>query len=319
MLLVTAFLPAAAFAETLEGTWVKFSPRSENVLISVKPDDTGEYVATVKIKFASTGYRVSYEDVVAVEKGALPDGTQRISFVGSADIEKWTGNSFTVITEETLKYHLGKLDKGIYSFIFKSNNFSKAIEFAVSEGYVNWIPKDKEVSISVVPDENGEYVANVKLTLPHTGFRVSYDPVGSAPEEDLPDGSEKAPFLGAAIIEEWTGPALQVITYKVLSYNLGELKPGIYYFMFKSKGYEQLYKFEVPQNVQIIRYGDLNDDGNANSTDFRLIRKCILERRYDPRADLNEDGIVNSTDLQIFKKYILKIISVIPVKKGTID
>ncbi|GAE88116.1 dockerin type I repeat-containing protein [Acetivibrio straminisolvens] len=423
-LLMTALLPTVVSAEASEETWIKFAPRSEDVSISVKPDDTGEYVATVKIMFPSSGYRVNYEDAVEVVTGLLPDGTKKVSIIGQADIEAWTGGSLTVMTEKTLTYHLGKLDRGVYLFTFRSYNFSKTCEFEVTEDYVDWILKDdqvsisaepnrngeyivsvkltlphpcfmvdyheiypivppdgsekfpflggatvkewtgpaprvitekvlrynvgklkpgiyyfeffandykqlfkfevpedkyiiydglndKNVSISAEPNKNGEYVVNVKLTLPHSGFRVSYDDTVSIPEIDPPDGSEKSPFLGGAIVEEWTGPALQVITEKVLSYNLGKLKPGVYYFVFFANNYKQLYKFEVAQNVRIC-YGDLNDDGKVNSTDFSLIKRCILERIYDDRADVNADGNVNSTDVVVFKRYIFRMIDTLP-------
>lgn len=315
-LLVTIFLSTAVLAETSEDTWIKVAPRSEEVSISVKPDGTGEFVATVKAIFGSSGYRVNYKDEVGIAAGILPDNTKRISFVGEADIEVWTGASLTVMTEETMTYHLGKLGKGTYSFTFKTYDFSKTCEFEVSEGFVDWVLKDDEVSISAEPNKNGEYIANVKLTLPHAGFRVSYEDIARIPEMDLPNGSEESPFLGAALVEEWTGPADQVITEEVLNYNLGKLKPGIYYFMFLAKDYKQLYKFEVVPPEEYISYGDINDDGNINSTDLTLIRRCILQKKYDVRADLNIDGFVNSTDITIFKRYMFKLIATLPFYNG---
>ncbi|HHV29171.1 MAG TPA: hypothetical protein GXX73_06180 [Clostridium sp.] len=197
LLLVTAFLPTAVLAETTEETWIKVAPRSEDVSISVKSDGAGEFAAIVKIMFGSSGYRVNYDDVVTIA-----EGTKKISFVGEADIQAWTGGSPTVMTEKTLTYHLGKLSKGDYSFTFKSSDFSKTYEF--------------------------------------------------------------------------------------------EVLPDVY-----------------------ICYGDINDDGKINSTDYTLIRRCILERRYDERADINVDGVVNSTDLTVFKRYLLKMINTLPYRKSS--
>ncbi|ABN51273.1 MAG TPA: glycoside hydrolase [Hungateiclostridium thermocellum] len=79
---------------------------------------------------------------------------------------------------------------------------------------------------------------------------------------------------------------------------------------------ENLYEYdgEIPD----INYGDLNNDGNINSTDYMILKKYILkvlERMNVPEkaADLNGDGSINSTDLTILKRFIMKAITKFPV------
>jgi len=82
---------------------------------------------------------------------------------------------------------------------------------------------------------------------------------------------------------------------------------------------ENLYEYdgEIPD----INYGDLNNDGNINSTDYMILKKYILkvlERMNVPEkaADLNGDGSINSTDLTILKRFIMKAITNFPLHKS---
>lgn len=75
----------------------------------------------------------------------------------------------------------------------------------------------------------------------------------------------------------------------------------------------------TPTGHTEFTYGDLNDDGRVNSTDYALLRRYILntiEEFSVPKeaADLNGDGRVNSTDYNILKRYLLGLIDDIPVK-----
>lgn len=59
--------------------------------------------------------------------------------------------------------------------------------------------------------------------------------------------------------------------------------------------------------------GDLNDDGNVNSTDYALLRRHILgittlTGTALSNADVNKDGSANSTDYALMRRYILGII-----------
>lgn len=67
-----------------------------------------------------------------------------------------------------------------------------------------------------------------------------------------------------------------------------------------------------------INYGDLNGDGDINSTDLTVLKRVILKITVElpvpsESADLNGDNDINSTDLTILKRYILKIITEFPV------
>ncbi|RCX14294.1 lysophospholipase L1-like esterase [Anaerobacterium chartisolvens] len=61
-------------------------------------------------------------------------------------------------------------------------------------------------------------------------------------------------------------------------------------------------------------YGDCNDDGQVNSTDFSLFKRYLLETEntYQSHMDLNTDNKVNSIDFSIMKQYLLGIIESLP-------
>ncbi|MFZ5988216.1 MAG: glycoside hydrolase family 9 protein [Bacillota bacterium] len=74
-----------------------------------------------------------------------------------------------------------------------------------------------------------------------------------------------------------------------------------------------------------IKPGDLNFDGNVNSTDLTLIKRYILKLlvlptnedeayRLHVAADVNGDNYVNSTDYTLIKRRILGIIDKFPVE-----
>lgn len=63
--------------------------------------------------------------------------------------------------------------------------------------------------------------------------------------------------------------------------------------------------------------GDVNNDGNVNSTDYALIRRhilgiSILTGTALSNADLNKDEAINSTDYALMKRYLLNIIDKFP-------
>ncbi len=70
--------------------------------------------------------------------------------------------------------------------------------------------------------------------------------------------------------------------------------------------YGMLFTEEVDEKL----LGDLNDDGNINSTDFALLKMYLLDSERvsinTVNADMNEDGNINSTDFALLKIYILQ-------------
>ncbi|MFZ5988339.1 MAG: glycoside hydrolase family 9 protein [Bacillota bacterium] len=75
------------------------------------------------------------------------------------------------------------------------------------------------------------------------------------------------------------------------------------------------YHIVLDSNAPAVKLGDLNDDGKANSIDFVLLKRYLLEienRINEKAADLNSDGSIDSTDFTLLKRYILKIITTLP-------
>lgn len=63
--------------------------------------------------------------------------------------------------------------------------------------------------------------------------------------------------------------------------------------------------------------GDVNGDGNINSTDLQFMKMHVLRQRELTgtsliNADVNKDGKVDSTDCNLLKKYLLRVISEFP-------
>jgi len=70
------------------------------------------------------------------------------------------------------------------------------------------------------------------------------------------------------------------------------------------------------------KYGDIDADGDVNSTDITILKRYLLrkisklpypEREY--LMDLNKDGAIDSTDLSILKRYVLRKIKEIPISQ----
>jgi arabinoxylan arabinofuranohydrolase len=66
------------------------------------------------------------------------------------------------------------------------------------------------------------------------------------------------------------------------------------------------------------RTGDVNDDGEIDSTDVTILKRYLLKKmslagNNLSNADTNGDGEVNSTDLTLLKRYILGKIASFPI------
>ncbi|WP_265447259.1 endo-1,4-beta-xylanase [Acetivibrio straminisolvens] len=115
-------------------------------------------------------------------------------------------------------------------------------------------------------------------------------------------------FWGVTDATSWLGG------YPLLFDGQYKAKPAFYAIV------ENVPPLPTPTPVQ-VKYGDVNGDGNVNSSDLTLVRRYILKAIPDfptPNgkiaADVNGDGNVNSTDFSAIKKYILKVIDVFPVE-----
>lgn len=66
----------------------------------------------------------------------------------------------------------------------------------------------------------------------------------------------------------------------------------------------------------LVLYGDINQDGDINSTDLTILKRSLLRKatiNNPVYADLNGDGEVNSTDFTLLKRYLLRKIKEFPV------
>lgn len=69
----------------------------------------------------------------------------------------------------------------------------------------------------------------------------------------------------------------------------------------------------TPTPTKTVIKGDVNDDGNVNSTDCSLLKRYLLEQISElpsseglTAADMNEDSEINSTDYVLLKRYVLQ-------------
>lgn len=74
-----------------------------------------------------------------------------------------------------------------------------------------------------------------------------------------------------------------------------------------------------PTPTPFIVYGDVNNDGEVNSTDLTVLKRYVLKINLtlpNPEGtDVNGDGSIDSTDITVLKRYLLKIIDVFPVSQ----
>jgi lysophospholipase L1-like esterase len=75
---------------------------------------------------------------------------------------------------------------------------------------------------------------------------------------------------------------------------------------------------------QFLIYGDLNESGNVDSTDYAIMKKFLLgtltsfsNSNAYKAGDVNGDGEINSTDYALMKRFILSIITEFPATSST--
>ncbi len=86
--------------------------------------------------------------------------------------------------------------------------------------WVPYVPKPDSVELKANVTKDGHASVKAMVILPHGGFRIDWGRVER----------EGNVFRAYAKAEMWTGPAIQVITRKVHTYDLGVLEPGKYRF-----------------------------------------------------------------------------------------
>lgn len=79
----------------------------------------------------------------------------------------------------------------------------------------------------------------------------------------------------------------------------------------------------VSANNHSITYGDLNGDGNVDSTDVALLKRYILgiipNLTHSKSADLNGDNSINSIDYSFLMRYVLQIVNEFPIQNTPDD
>lgn len=69
--------------------------------------------------------------------------------------------------------------------------------------------------------------------------------------------------------------------------------------------------------IPSIKYGDINNDGQVDSTDYAVLKRILLNMNVTANkaaADVNTDGTVDSTDYAILKRFLLNIVRTLPFK-----
>jgi hypothetical protein len=66
-------------------------------------------------------------------------------------------------------------------------------------------------------------------------------------------------------------------------------------------------------------YGDVNGDGEVDSTDLTILKRFVLRKIKqisvsEEAVDLNGDNEINSTDVTLLKRYLLRKIRRFPVE-----
>lgn len=91
---------------------------------------------------------------------------------------------------------------------------------------------------------------------------------------------------------------------------------------YQSSGKADVTSMSIDIEPDHIRYGDLNSDGQVDSTDCSKLKRHLvgiteLSQVELKCADLNMDGVINSTDYAILRRFILGIIEKIPLNSAT--
>ncbi len=316
-----------------------YLPTREQIDVRVSEyskSETGSsnYKVLVQLTFPDNSYKVDYDNSLITNKIKNVDGTEYYSHIGTARIQKRNGAAATVMTTAKLEYDLKDLDPSAsHQFVFSVDGIKcyrhiltpgkelVAIEEPVNESdsWSDYKPLMGQMEVDIGNDSKSNYTAYITLTYGSTGYRVLTEGEVGISKGVNPNGTILTTLNAIATPQRYNGPALTVITTELVKFNLGQLKPGQYQYVFADK----VYKFEVPQQGgDKILYGDINDDGKVNSIDFAYYR-CYLVRlampgewsiRIPDVGDLDGNGVINSLDFGLLKKYLLGQIDKFPVQ-----
>ncbi len=208
---------------------------------------------------------------------------------------------------------------------YKQNPDSKYLDFAKSQ--IDYILGDNPMNMSYVVGYGSNWSEH-----PHhraaQGAQGYADNANYAPAKYLllgaliggPDNDDK--FLDSVVEYHYTEVAID--------YNagfVGALAGIIKHFGGISIPEKTHYPVTTPTstpspstlNPEII-YGDLNGSGDVNSTDYALLKRCLLgtvdQSSVNLSAgDVDNSGDINSTDYALMKRYLLGIIDKFPADK----
>ncbi|TYQ13027.1 UNVERIFIED_CONTAM: dockerin type I repeat protein [Acetivibrio alkalicellulosi] len=272
-----------------EQKWIPYVINEEHVSFDLERKTDGNYIAKIKLTFPTNGYRVSYVDRVnmAVPARYDPDGIRKMFLSELASIEAYTGLAQDVITTLELNYTLGILYPGKYEFVFVSNGHRRIFQFAIENDDLWHIYSYGQFldPFSLEQNEDGSYIANVKLTFPTSGYIVDYNDevTMTVPTIPDPDGANIVLLGDTAYISRSSGPYLNAVHYKDVKYTLGKLEPGIYKFIFNSNNNtndnSRSYLFEIPEEEELVPY-ELND----RQVYFNIIKN--QDGEYDARITI---------------------------------
>jgi hypothetical protein len=276
-------------------SYEKYLPTADKVDVKVSEYSYSEaegvaYKVLVQLTFPDPSYKAEYDKSLITTKVKNTDGTEYYSHVGTANITKRNGVAPQVITPVTLEYDLKNIDQNSsHQFVFNVDGikcyehvFTPVNEILANKGSVTALdtwsgykPLMGQIEVEIENDSKSNYTAYVNLTFPSSGYRVTSDGEVAVSAGVNPDGSTLKTLQALATVEQYSGPALTVITTEKVKFGLGNLSAGKYQFVFAGK----VYKFEVVQagnDKPKIIFGDLNNDSKVDAIDFAHFRRYFI-------------------------------------------
>ena len=249
----------------------------------------------------------------------------------------------TVAASETLKFEVTGVGQEGSTLTYTASNLPEGAVFDSATAEFSWMPASNQIGVyKKVRFEvtDGTNTTSEEITIVVTdagtenrppyadagedrivkyesenGTQVTLDGSGSF-DPDGESGDPSVPGDGKSIISyEWTGDFGTKYGEKVTV----DLPIGVHTITLTVS--DGILESTDTVNITVLRYGDVDGDGEVNSFDLMLVKRYILKKLSgfpSPvgmiAADVNGDGDVNSTDITLLNRYILRKTNKFPVE-----